>query len=42
MIIKRDLSIKVLELSKKYPEAFSRPYEKASGLCYERMLYKNE
>jgi anaerobic selenocysteine-containing dehydrogenase len=28
------------ELSKKYPEAFSAPYDGASGLCFERILHK--
>ncbi|MBW1768169.1 MAG: molybdopterin-dependent oxidoreductase [Deltaproteobacteria bacterium] len=28
------------ELRRKYPEAFNRPYDQASGLCYERMLAK--
>jgi trimethylamine-N-oxide reductase (cytochrome c) len=28
------------ELRQEYPEAFNRPYNKASGLCYERMIYK--
>jgi len=28
------------ELRRKYPEAFNRPYDPASGLCYERMLAK--
>jgi len=32
--------VNVEELKKKYPEAFNRPYNRASGLCYERMLYK--
>ena len=26
------------ELSRKYPEAFNRPYDKASGLQYQRMI----
>jgi trimethylamine-N-oxide reductase (cytochrome c) len=26
------------ELRKQYPEAFNRPYNRASGLCYERMI----
>jgi len=30
------------ELKEKYPEAFSQPYNKTSGLCYERMLYGGE
>jgi molybdopterin guanine dinucleotide-containing S/N-oxide reductase-like protein len=30
------------ELRKQYPEAFNRPYNRASGLCYERMLYRGE
>jgi molybdopterin guanine dinucleotide-containing S/N-oxide reductase-like protein len=30
--------IDVEELRKQYPEAFNKPYEKASGLRYERML----
>jgi hypothetical protein len=25
-------------LRKRYPEPFNRPYNRASGLCYERML----
>ena len=28
------------ELRKKYPEAFNRPYDKASGLRFERILHK--
>jgi anaerobic selenocysteine-containing dehydrogenase len=31
--------VNVDELRKQYPNAFNRPYDKASGLCYERMLY---
>jgi trimethylamine-N-oxide reductase (cytochrome c) len=27
-------------LRKKYPEAFNRPYDRATGLVYERMLHK--
>ena len=30
--------VNIEELRRKYPEAFSRPYDKASGLRYERML----
>jgi trimethylamine-N-oxide reductase (cytochrome c) len=30
--------VNVDELRKQYPEAFNRPYNRASGLCYERML----
>lgn len=29
------------ELSKKYPEAFSAPYDGASGLRFERILHKS-
>ena len=28
------------KLKRKYPETFNRPYDRASGLCYERMLVK--
>jgi hypothetical protein len=28
------------ELRKKYPEAFNQPYHEASGLMFERVLYK--
>jgi anaerobic selenocysteine-containing dehydrogenase len=34
--------VNVDELRKKYPEAFNRPYNRASGLTYERMLYRGE
>ena len=34
--------VNVDELSKQYPEAFNRPYNWASGLRYERMLYGGE
>lgn len=34
--------VNVDELRRKYPEAFNRPYNRASGLCYERMLYRGE
>ncbi len=34
--------VNVDELRKKYPEAFNRPYNRASGLCYERMLHRGE
>ncbi len=30
------------ELRAKYPEAFNRPYDRASGLTMERVLYKGE
>ena len=30
------------ELRKQYPEAFARPYDKASGLKFERVLHKGE
>ena len=30
------------ELRKQYPEAFNRPYDKASGLKFERVLYGGE
>jgi len=30
------------ELRKKYPEAFNRPYDRASGLRFERVLYGGE
>jgi anaerobic selenocysteine-containing dehydrogenase len=33
-------SINVEELRERYPEAFNRPYNKASGLCSERILPK--
>jgi trimethylamine-N-oxide reductase (cytochrome c) len=29
-------------LRKKYPEAFNRPYDRASGLRFERVLYGGE
>ena len=29
-------------LRKEYPEAFNRPYDKASGLKMERVLYKGD
>jgi trimethylamine-N-oxide reductase (cytochrome c) len=28
------------ELRRKYPEAFNRPYDRATGLVYERMLHQ--
>jgi trimethylamine-N-oxide reductase (cytochrome c) len=34
--------VNVDELRKKYPEAFNRPYDRASGLKYERVLAKEE
>ena len=30
------------ELRKKYPEAFSRPIDRGSGLVFERVLYRGE
>lgn len=30
------------ELGKSYPEAFNRPYNQNSGLCFERMLQRDE
>jgi len=29
-------------LRRQYPEAFTRPYDRASGLTMERVLYKGE
>jgi hypothetical protein len=29
-------------LRRQYPEAFSRPYSKAAGLRFERVLYKGD
>jgi molybdopterin guanine dinucleotide-containing S/N-oxide reductase-like protein len=34
--------VNVDELSRKYPEAFNRPYHHVSGLRYERMLYQDK
>jgi hypothetical protein len=34
--------VNVDELRKQYPEAFNRPYNKASGLRYERMIYQGK
>ena len=33
--------VNIEELKKQYPEIFARPYDSASGLCYERMLHKD-
>jgi hypothetical protein len=30
------------KLRRQYPEAFARPYDRASGLTTERVLYKGE
>jgi hypothetical protein len=30
------------ELREKYPEAFNRPYDRASGLKFERVLERSE
>jgi hypothetical protein len=29
------------EMRRKYPEAFSRPYDRASGLSLERVMHKD-
>ncbi len=34
--------VNVDELRERYPEAFNRPYNRVSGLCYERMLYHGD
>jgi len=34
--------VNVEELKKQYPDVFNRPYDKASGLRYERMLQQDK